>query len=91
MKIETKSFSVNTKGHTDIIDITGEVKKIFKESAMSEGNILVFVPGSTAGITTIEYEPGLLQDYPSFFEKIIPSDVTYKHNQTWHDGHCRSG
>ncbi|KUG25151.1 hypothetical protein ASZ90_005032 [hydrocarbon metagenome] len=86
MKIETTSFSVETNGHTDIIDITGEVKKVLSESGLREGTALVFVPGSTAGVTTIEYEPGLLHDYPAFFEKIIPSNSNYRHNDTWHDG-----
>jgi secondary thiamine-phosphate synthase enzyme len=90
MNIETKSFTVKTNGHTDIIDITNDVKKIFTESGMVEGSVLIFVPGSTAGVTTIEYEPGLLQDYPAFFEKIIPSDVNYRHNDTWHDGNGHS-
>lgn len=90
MNIETKSFTVKTNGHTDIIDITNDVKKIFTESGMVEGSVLIFVPGSTAGVTTIEYEPGLLQDYPAFFEKIIPSDVNYRHNETWHDGNGHS-
>lgn len=90
MNIETKSFTVKTNGHTDIIDITNDVKKIFTESGMVEGSVLIFVPGSTAGVTTIEYEPGLLQDYPAFFEKIIPSDVKYRHNETWHDGNGHS-
>ena len=53
---------------------------------MKEGNILVFVPGATAGITTIEYEPGLLKDYPELMEKIIPSNKNYHHDMTWHDG-----
>lgn len=90
MNVETKSFTVKSKGHTDIIDITKEVKKFFTESGMVEGNVTVFVPGSTAGVTTIEYEPGLLHDYPTFFEKIIPSDVNYRHNETWHDGNGHS-
>jgi secondary thiamine-phosphate synthase enzyme len=90
MNIQTKSFTVKTNGHTDIIDITNDVKKLFTESGMVEGSVLIFVPGSTAGVTTIEYEPGLLQDYPAFFEKIIPSDVNYRHNETWHDGNGHS-
>lgn len=90
MKIETLSFSVDSKGHTDIIDITGEVKKMLSDSGFTEGTALVFIPGSTAGITTIEYEPGLLSDYPAFFEKIIPSDITYSHNTTWNDGNGHS-
>ena len=90
MKIKTQTFSVESKGHTDIIDITSEVKKILSDSGLTEGSALIFVPGSTAGITTIEYEPGLLSDYPAFFEKIIPSDSTYRHNETWNDGNGHS-
>jgi secondary thiamine-phosphate synthase enzyme len=86
MKIKTVSFRVQTKGKTDIMDITHEVESIIRESDLREGNALVFVPGSTAGITTIEYESGLLKDYPDFFEKIIPSDASYEHDNTWHDG-----
>lgn len=55
------------------------------ESGLKEGNVLIFAPGSTAGITTMEYEPGLIQDYPEFFEKIIPSNTIYHHDETWHD------
>ena len=86
MKIETDSFVVHTEGFNDIIDITGMVQRKLDESDFSEGNILVFVPGATAGITTIEYEPGLLKDYPEFMEKIIPSNKNYNHDLTWHDG-----
>jgi secondary thiamine-phosphate synthase enzyme len=86
MKIETDSFAVHTEGFNDIIDITGMVQRKLDESDFSEGNILVFVPGATAGITTIEYEPGLLKDYPEFMDKIIPSNKNYNHDLTWHDG-----
>lgn len=86
MEIVTKWFNVATEGFNDIIDITGNVQKIVDESEFSEGNALVFVPGATAGITTIEYEPGLLKDYPEFMEKIVPSDKNYQHDLTWHDG-----
>ncbi len=84
--IKTYSFSVETKGFSEMIDITPQVDSILNKSPFSEGSILIFVPGSTAGITTIEYEPGLLKDYPNFFEKIIPMSDTYQHNETWHDG-----
>ena len=84
--VKTFSFPVETKGFNDIIDITDEVESILSESSLAEGSALVFAPGATAGITTIEYEPGLLQDYPKFFEKIIPSNQTYHHDETWHDG-----
>jgi secondary thiamine-phosphate synthase enzyme len=84
--VETHSFEVKTKGKTDLIDVTEKVQQEIKESTFLEGSALVFVGGSTAGITTIEFEPGLLRDYPNFFQRIIPSDITYQHNETWHDG-----
>lgn len=90
MEIRTDSFVVNSKGNTDIIDITTNVQAKVDSSGLIEGNVLVFVGGSTAGITTIEYEPGLKKDYPDFFEKIIPSNISYKHDQTWHDGNGHS-
>ena len=85
MKIETKKISVTTKGRNDLVDITSDVARNLSESGLKEGNVLIFAPGSTAGITTIEYEPGLIQDYPEFFEKIIPSNTVYHHDETWHD------
>jgi secondary thiamine-phosphate synthase enzyme len=90
MDIVTESFSLSTKGNTDMVDITAEVQKKVNSSGFYEGRVLVFAGGSTAGITTIEFEPGLKKDYQAFFEKIIPSNVTYHHDQTWHDGNGHS-
>ncbi len=86
LEIVTDRFSVSTKGFTDVIDITSDIEKVLTGTGFMEGSALIFAPGSTAGITSIEYEPGLLQDYPDFFEKIIPSNQTYHHDETWHDG-----
>ncbi len=88
--VETYSVSLKSKGDCDIINITNKIKDIVKENNFKEGNALIFVPGSTAGITTIEYEPGLLHDYPNFFDKIIPKDKNYHHDNTWHDGNGHS-
>jgi len=94
MKIKTETIYVETKGFNGIVDITSDVQKIVTKSGMKEGSALVFAVGSTVGITTIEYEPGLLKDYPDFLEKIIPSSSQYHHDETWHDGngfaHVRS-
>jgi secondary thiamine-phosphate synthase enzyme len=90
MDIQTLSFSISTNGNTDIINITPNIQSIISEAGFVEGNALIFAPGSTAGVTTIEYEPGLLQDYPFFFEEIIPSNKTYHHDETWHDGNGHS-
>lgn len=86
MSVISKSFSVKTKGDTDIIDITHQVGEALKEAQLKDGILTVFVPGSTAGITTTEYEPGLLADLPAFFEKLIPKGDDYHHNLTWGDG-----
>ncbi len=86
MSVVTKSFSVKTKGDGDIVDVTAQVKDALRDSKVSDGTLTVFVPGSTAGITTTEYEPGLLKDLPEFFEKIIPKREHYHHNLTWGDG-----
>ena len=88
--VETHSFTLKTKGNTSLTDITDQVQDKLTSSGFVEGNALVFVSGSTAGITTIEYEPGLLKDYPAFFEKIIPSNQRYSHDETWHDGNGHS-
>ena len=86
MNVITDSFELSTPGHTAIIDITPDVRAILKRSALNEGNVTVFVAGSTAGITSIEFEPGLLQDIPEAFEKFAPTGVTYHHDATWGDG-----
>jgi secondary thiamine-phosphate synthase enzyme len=86
MSVLTKSFTVKTKGDTDILDITRQVEDALKEAQLKNGILTVFVPGSTAGITTTEYEPGLLQDIPEAFEKLVPKGEEYKHNLTWGDG-----
>jgi len=86
MAVISKSFSVKTKGNTDIIDITGQVTEALRGSDLSNGTLTVFTPGSTAGITTTEYEPGLLKDLPEFFDRIIPKGEPYHHDLTWGDG-----
>jgi len=90
MEVETHSINFRTNGNCDIIDITGKVEAVIKEANFDEGSLLIFAGGSTAGITTIEYEPGLLQDYPKFFDRIAPVNINYEHDNTWHDGNGHS-
>lgn len=90
MEIETYSISISTKGNCDMVDITDEVSGLVVNNNFVEGNVLLFAGGSTAGITTIEYEPGLLKDYPKFFESIAPVNLNYEHDNTWHDGNGHS-
>lgn len=81
-----KKISLTTRGFNDIIDITPSLRSIIQESRLKNGLLAVFVPGSTAGLTTIEYEPGLIEDIPEMLEKIAPMQARYHHDQTWHDG-----
>ena len=90
MEIATYSISVSTNGNCDIIDITDDVATLINNNNFNEGNVLIFVGGSTAGITTIEYEPGLLKDYPQFFNRVAPINMNYEHDNTWHDGNGHS-
>ena len=82
----TETISINTKGFCDIIDITPQVLSIIKIQSIANGLITLFCPGSTAAITTIEYETGVLQDLKDALEKIAPSDIHYQHDQRWGDG-----
>jgi secondary thiamine-phosphate synthase enzyme len=86
MAVITDYISISTKGLTDIRDITSEISTAVKKSSLKNGTVTVFVSGSTAGITTIEYEPGLLKDLPEAFEKIAPMNKHYHHDATWGDG-----
>lgn len=90
MELETYSINISTKGNCDITDITDQVSDLILKNNFIEGNVLVFAAGSTAGITTIEYEPGLLNDYPNFFDRIAPENINYEHDNTWHDGNGHS-
>ncbi len=86
MNVITDSVEISTRGHTDIIDITPQVEQVLMEAELERGNLTVFVSGSTAGITSIEFEPGLLKDLPEDFEKMAPTGVTYHHDAAWGDG-----
>ncbi|MFC1663475.1 secondary thiamine-phosphate synthase enzyme YjbQ [Patescibacteria group bacterium] len=79
------NFTVSTKGHYDFIDITDQVNQIISKSGIKEGIALVFVSGSTAAITTMEYEEGIEQDLMDLFEKWAPEEADYKHHQKWGD------
>lgn len=89
-----ESFELSTKGFTDIIDITEKVESIVRKTKINCGSVTVSIPGSTAAITTIEYESGVLQDLKDIFENLVPQNKPYAHDKRWHDGngyaHIRS-
>lgn len=85
MKIVTSEIQLNTQGDTDIINITDDVSEKLKKAGFKEGIVFIFVVGSTAGVTTCEYEPGLVGDLKKLFEKLIPKKAGYEHDATWGD------
>ncbi len=94
MKIYNYDFEIETRGFTDIVNISGKVFEQINKCSITNGSVLVFSPGSTSGITTIEYESGCVADLKRFFESIAPSSLDYSHNMKWGDGngfsHIRS-
>ena len=79
-------LTVSTRGFSDILDISGEVRRICSSSKITEGVVHLFIVGSTAALSTIEYEPGAVEDLKDALERIAPLDAVYKHNEAWHDG-----
>ncbi len=90
MAVYRTKFTINTKGNCDIIDITSQVKKVVFEGNIKDGIVNVFVIGSTASITTIEYENGLLKDLRNVLDRLIPPDKNYEHHKRWHDDNGHS-
>ena len=86
MKIVTLELQFNTTGQTDIIDITREVQEEVLQSGIQGGSIMVFISGSTAALTTIEFESGVVNDLRKAIERIAPRDIPYEHDRRWGDG-----
>ena len=85
MAAKTGNISVSTKGRRDVVDLTSMVQEIITKNGVENGIAVVFVPGSTGAITTIEYEPGLKKDIDIYLEKIFPYSENYNHHNTWND------
>jgi len=90
MTVVSKTVRLNTKGHCDIVDITSEVAREVADSGISNGTATVFITGSTAGVTTIEYEPGLLADLKDMWDRVVPRNIPYQHDRAWGDGNGHS-
>jgi secondary thiamine-phosphate synthase enzyme len=90
MTVVTKDIALQSKGNCDIIDITSQVVKDVEESEINSGIVTLFIVGSTAGITTIEYEPNLVSDFKNMWDRVIPQNIPYEHNKTWGDGNGHS-
>ncbi len=88
--VKTDYISLDTRGNTHVVDITAWVAEIVRKSGVRDGIVTIFSPSSTSGITTIEYESGAVSDLQEMFERVIPSDIPYRHNLRWGDGNGHS-
>jgi secondary thiamine-phosphate synthase enzyme len=87
--VVTDRIHFNTKGNADMINLTADVRRIVKDAGLAAGAVTVFFPGATGGITTLEFEPGVVKDFANMFDRIISPDWDYEHNVTHpdHNGH----
>ncbi len=81
-----KKIGIKTKGDCDIIDVTDQIAEEISNSNIGSGIVTIFITGSTAGITTIEHESGLVSDFKNMWDRNVPSNMTYQHDQRWGDG-----
>lgn len=86
MNVETYHIEINTRGNCDLIDITDSVRDTVVESGLESGIVTAFIPGSTAAITTIEYEGGAVNDFKAAVERLAPRNIRYDHDARWGDG-----
>ena len=86
MPVITKNFPIETRGNTQILDITQQIKKQILDSSLSSGIAVVFIPGSTAGLTSIEYESGAIHDLEAAIERLAPKSIHYNHDARCGDG-----
>jgi secondary thiamine-phosphate synthase enzyme len=86
MSVETAELEFSTRGSADIVDITQKVIEAVEESGIETGTVTIFLPGSTAAVTTVEYEAGLVSDVKDAFGRLVPLDLEYQHDRRWQDG-----
>ena len=90
MAAVTKAIQIRSKGENDMIDISSQTTTAIREAGMENGITTIFVSGSTAAVTTIEYEPGLKHDFTQLLSRIVPQAINYKHDNRWRDGNGHS-
>ncbi len=86
MSFVTRTISVSTKGFGQVVDLTDLIRTELLASGIDSGNVTIFIPGSTAGVTTIEFESGVIADFQASMDRLIPESGDYMHNARWGDG-----
>jgi len=82
----TEGFTIHTRGFGDMVEITSNVAVAVREATLENGCVTVFIPGATAGVTTIEYEAGLVEDFQAMWQRLVPREIDYQHDRRWGDG-----
>ncbi|MEJ2258901.1 MAG: secondary thiamine-phosphate synthase enzyme YjbQ [Nitrosopumilaceae archaeon] len=90
MTVSTKIIKIQSKGENDMIDLTEKVSSLVAKSGITNGNATIFVSGSTGSVITIEFEPGLIHDFPEMLKRMAPKNLDYGHEKMWHDGNGHS-
>ena len=86
MLVSTETISFGAEGFCHLIDITAMTQEKVRQSGMTQGIAVVFVPGSTGGVLTLEFEDGLVHDFEGLMERLVPRDIPYDHDRRWGDG-----
>jgi secondary thiamine-phosphate synthase enzyme len=89
-RVATRNLRVHTQGDGDVLDVTRAIQERISDTGLKRGTVTIFVQGSTAALTTVEYEPGLISDLRNLFERIAPSNLNYQHDERWHDNNGHS-
>jgi secondary thiamine-phosphate synthase enzyme len=90
MTVSCKRIQISTGGRGETINVTSEIAREVNNSGVGSGVVTVFIPGSTAGVTTVEFEPGLVADMKDMWQRLIPEEMEYEHNKAWGDGNGHS-
>ncbi len=90
MVVESHTLKVQTRREGELVDITEQIQEEVEKAELNDGIAILFVPGSTGALTTIEYEPGLVVDFPRVLDKLVPRNLPYEHEKRWHDGNGHS-
>ncbi len=90
MRVVSEELHLDTEGEGDVVDITPDLSEVLDATGLKNGLLTVFVSGSTAAVTTIEFEPGLKEDLKKALNRLVPDDIPYAHDKTWSDGNGHS-
>ncbi len=90
MAVTTRYVNLESDGNCDVLDITDQVRGELRTAGMKDGIVTVFVPGATGGVTTVEFEDGLVRDLKEMFDSVAPQGKSYHHDRRWHDGNGHS-